>query len=149
MPTVKPHDWLWRCRVRAQNVPDMGQPNNEPDDDADFSDFGWDNYVDNEEVEFDLIAAPPQIVEDEFRVDFVPSRVNMRDLKSKLWDKIEEVRNAEGQQELPFSHCLQELTRESGVSFGVCFACLLHLAIEHNFHIVSNEIGEASIILDS
>ena len=121
------------------------------DDDAQhmemMGDWGRDVQDENEDFEFDLIQAPPpQIEEDVFHVEAVPKRVNMQHLKTELWSKIE-ARRPE-QQEIAFEDILPELTESLDVSFGVCFACSLHLAVEHGFHIVNHSNGKACIVLD-
>ena len=110
----------------------------------------WEHDVheENDDFDFDLIQAPPpQIEEDVFHVEAVPKRVNMQHLKTQLWSKIEARRRE--QQEIAFEDIIPELIESLDVSFGVCFACSLHLAVEHGFHIVNHSDGKACFVLNN
>ena len=152
MPSKEPQEWLRGRRLRSHALPANDAVMGFFDDCDDFpeADVGLgEGFEAMEDVlYFGLVEAPPQIEEDSVQVETVPSRVDMGQIKTVLWAKIEDLGRGRGpEDEIPFDAFVRDVTRSVDVSFGICFACSLHLAVERDFEIVNTSEGGASIML--
>lgn len=147
---IKPKEWLWRGREGAQPARTQGEASENPPRanhmEWDMGDFG-DEGSDNDDENFDLVEAPSLIEEEAVQVDMVMNRVNMQQLKAKMWNIIESLRERSGDK-VRFELCFRGVKASLDVSFGVCFVSLLQLAIEHNFHVVNDETDSMIISLN-
>ena len=114
------------------------------DDDAGGVDFGgWDEPAapDRTTIDGTLVLAPRRV--EQIRVNYARSAkvVDVRALKTTLWDSLEHSSTTQSSGSLSFASLLESVTPECGagavedVSVHMCFICVLHLANEHGLAI--------------
>jgi len=135
LPSSRPRDWISRSIEGTARLSEM------PEDIGGFE-FG-DVYGERDGDDFGLIEVPALIEEDRFDIEVaIPVRVNMHQLKSALWTKIEDLHVA-GYTEIS----LGVLYAGQDISFGIFFVCILHLANEHEFHVETTLEGDGKVVM--
>eukprot|EP00210_Caulerpa_lentillifera_P007262 g6948.t1 len=141
---AKPQEWLGRLQRRTRGLPGFHHETHEFGE-MDHDEFGGLD-IDGEN-DYGIFEAPEQIDEEHVQVDLMPAKVNMHQLKSDLWSRINSM--GKNNAEISFDALVSDLMQSGDISVGLCFSGSLHLAAEHGFHITNKTSLDVSILLQT